>query len=143
MSWGQCVRESCEDWHCFDLFPIPRSTNRESSAQNHCFLIAQIQKLVYCKEQALKTMLAIWMVKDTLRHFLSPLPITITFIPHEYHKRLDINTRLCVLFLTTHTPFSLVYFACQLLPIQFLAVKFWCLFSRMYSFIWNYLVERY
>ena len=36
----QGVRESCEDWHFFDLSPLPQSIGRDSRAHNHWFLIA-------------------------------------------------------------------------------------------------------
>ena len=36
---GQGARESCDDWHCFNLSFLPQSMD------SHCFLIAHAQKI--------------------------------------------------------------------------------------------------
>ena len=40
----QGARESCEDWHCFNLSLLPQSKDSDNRAHNHWFLIAQAQK---------------------------------------------------------------------------------------------------
>ena len=40
----QWLKKSCEDWHRFSLSLIPGSMDRDNSARNHWFRIAQIQK---------------------------------------------------------------------------------------------------
>ena len=41
----QGARESCEDWHCFNISLLPQSMDSDSRAHNHLFLIAQVQKI--------------------------------------------------------------------------------------------------
>ena len=41
----QGARESCEDWHCFNLSFVPQSMENDSRAHNRWLLIAQAQKI--------------------------------------------------------------------------------------------------
>ena len=45
VSRNQWARESCEESHCFNLCPLPRSIHKENKAHNHWFLIAHGQKI--------------------------------------------------------------------------------------------------
>ena len=48
VSRAQWVRESCEDWHCFNPFLLPRRMDRDNITHNHKILIiAQAQKIDY------------------------------------------------------------------------------------------------
>ena len=64
-------------------------------------------------------------------HGLYPL----TSLQYTTNVSKDLTTRPYIPFFNTHTPFSIVLFASQLLLIQCLVLKFWCHFSRMNSFI--------
>ena len=41
----QGARESCKDWHCFNLSLLPQSAHDDNRADNHWFLISQVQKI--------------------------------------------------------------------------------------------------
>ena len=73
----------------------------------------------------------------------SPMPplITITPRPHQYFKKTTPHyTPLYTIF--DHTSLSVVFLANHSLLIWLLEFKLWCLYFRMYSFIWIYWIER-
>ena len=53
-SRAQLTKESCENWCCFNFYLLSQSIDKDDSAQNHWFLIAQALKVGIFQEVASK-----------------------------------------------------------------------------------------
>ena len=72
---GQGARESCDDWHCFNLSFLPQSMD------SHCFLIAHAQKIGVLHVVVSDEDACIRNGKPSNSPFLIPQSTVITCIP--------------------------------------------------------------
>ena len=81
--WGSLVTNDASQ--ISPCFPEARTEIAEFTITDS--LTLRPRKLVYCKQQPLKAMLAIWMVNHPPHPLSYPQPITDTFIPRKYRNK--------------------------------------------------------
>ena len=124
------MKESCEDWHCFDLFLLPRSMGRDSNTHNQQFLISSIQKIGILQVVVSEEDTVIRMTNLPIHSLACLVPITSIF--YQHHQKTSHTTILH----RTHPVLK------QFLPVSLWLSSIWCQIFKDIFFCFNLLNQQ-